>query len=1333
MKQLKRLSMRRIAYLATSFVVAIIIAGGLIYKARHKKLHASNLIVATLSTTNGVAGSGNPVSSGVDASTVSDPTTSVETSEAYFSKVRSETQTLLDLPPSSWSAPSTKLEYVEHALPQLSNSLTPEPDEKLQSEAISQHHLVRPVPYPFYRTVSVPSDCCGSAWQDYFYTHTLLSRKYGLDLPASFFGFSANSGGHNFGIPAVFSTESLSPKTIPLKIESQEIDSWVYFLTNYYRGWIDHLHSWTDDSIAAHSLVTPTEVKLNKNGQAQLSLERRGGIHYPFIGLVLDVEQSSEIEEWQLELTDHQGLQHVICWGTSLAGRAGWELTQKSPAELKYVVLPLDQEQNRSHYQALGRRTSKQVPFEQAKLNVKGTSAGTFRLNSLRVYQFDHATIAHQLDTLRQFNVLPCMTSYHGGSSSWGCIQANRSYPSSVPLENGTTVTELVARSGEAGDPRSPSYHTDLLRAAGIHFLEYPVRQEPQKLPLEPSQSADGLKWWTTDKPRPSRANAAIPPIDPKSALVHFEDIGHLIASHLQTPPSWGGSESFYTHYNFVNKNAIQDASTFAQMYQFKRLSAANAAGFQLLSNAHYNWSGDLKDHQRVWAVPASVRLRHLRTLKELANHTVLRGNRVEITPWTDTVTDETVPHPQFPTLDLHGQTFYVPDRTTATVVLGDKEIKSLKRNPADFTGRESVTIIDTSTPLRIFDELDLYEHNGRLVSRKASYFYRSCDAYHGHSAMQIRANETGTSSVRWEPIRLECHETQFLRFAYRKDDLNARFELSWKLRDGTETVVTDGELGDRQGWQIPAVQDKNYHEVVLDFADLQCTQAKKLPRGAIASVSFVFQQANAGNSIWFDQIEFLSARGVRPHDGQGVVLGGKLHPARDGETVKLSVNGITRETTTRRGGWYWFTNVPVNSVVEILSVQDGRPHYPLQGRLLEATRNDLECHIFATDRLNPSVPRPTNYAGQGVTPKMAMRISAGDAPSQNCAAVYAPHAEIFYAGFPGGKSSYLIDDQANNYGWTDKDRDEQNPDNAIRICLQGECWTEGLQSYTAQRMNIILESILRQKLGVPVEVIKDATSSSSPASYSERFEKYGVRFKPDMVLMFVNPFNMAHMEPTMARNMLGWDKAHSPYRMYDFDPKGNLVQYPADPGYGAFQETARSEPLLGVIPLYQTFAVGCTYYELASRTFDLLRGVLNEAYRRKLAEIDHGNKPCHIGLIHGYCTGLPLSPVWYGNYAVVPEHWRQRVNDFCQVEKLISLDLTEHLQNERTRSVIAYEHDGHPSPMGQYLIASALASELLKMPELNELVEQRRSKASTTSKPETASKDIRPPESSQR
>jgi len=92
----------------------------------------------------------------------------------------------------------------------------------------------------------------------------------------------------------------------------------------------------------------------------------------------------------------------------------------------------------------------------------------------------------------------------------------------------------------------------------------------------------------------------------------------------------------------------------------------------------------------------------------------------------------------------------------------------------------------------------------------------------------------------------------------------------------------------------------------------------------------------------------------VRPHDGQGVVVGGRLNPPEDGKRITLIVDGRLRRTVTSRGGWFMFTGVPRDAVGQIAYKRASTVFHPWRGRVFQAARNDLEYHIYAAQKAGP-------------------------------------------------------------------------------------------------------------------------------------------------------------------------------------------------------------------------------------------------------------------------------------------------------------------------------------------------------------------------------------------
>ena len=251
-----------------------------------------------------------------------------------------------------------------------------------------------------------------------------------------------------------------------------------------------------------------------------------------------------------------------------------------------------------------------------------------------------------------------------------------------------------------------------------------------------------------------------------------------------------------------------------------------------------------------------------------------------------------------------------------------------------------------------VFDEVDFYEQNGRVIPQGASYYFRRRGAYCGDCCCEVQVDKPGGGDILWNPVFLDSHETGYLHFAYRKTNPKSKVSVAWGPQLKPLFVAGEGPLRGAQGWQLPYFEDTAYHEVVVDYVDMQppARGEKRLPRGPVGVLALGLREASPGDSVFFDKIEFLAARGVRPDAGHGLVVGGQLAPRLDGQVVTLTIDGKARTTVTCRGGWYIFTDVPAGAVAEISYEDRGVRYYPARGRLVQIGRNDLEYHIYATD-----------------------------------------------------------------------------------------------------------------------------------------------------------------------------------------------------------------------------------------------------------------------------------------------------------------------------------------------------------------------------------------------
>jgi hypothetical protein len=206
------------------------------------------------------------------------------------------------------------------------------------------------------------------------------------------------------------------------------------------------------------------------------------------------------------------------------------------------------------------------------------------------------------------------------------------------------------------------------------------------------------------------------------------------------------------------------------------------------------------------------------------------------------------------------------------------------------------------------------------------------------------------------------------------------------------------------------------------------------------------------------------------------------------------------------------------------------------------------------------------------------------------------------------------------------------------------------------------------------------------------------------VVLLFVNPFNMTHLEPTLLRKLIGWDPKHSPYRMFDVGPDGELVAYQPDPGFNEYATKPDPTPVQGTVPLSNTFEVVEKQSPLVERGFDLLRAILRHEYKARLP----GDGK--VGLIYGYDHTIPPYGTTFGADAVSAERWYTRVDALCSQEGLAGINLRRYVPPaEEFKARMLWEHDNHLNSTANVRLAEGLAEEIAKLPQFRAAVERYR------------------------
>jgi hypothetical protein len=808
--------------------------------------------------------------------------------------------------------------------------------------------LVRPVPYPYFAGLSIPSDCCGSYISDLYYFANLTSRKFGLDLPSSFWVFYCQPN----AVAALYLADHRAPAHGLVALEGDQIDRFPLLLTYYYRGWLDHLHQWSGEAGTGHSLVTPCRVAVGPTGEASAALETGLQQTHLFLGLELELELEPAVRSFELELVDGEGVSHFVVHGRALGDRRGWDLSARPREELRRCYLHLDAEQSSVRASCLGK--AGRPHLKSARVAVWGRPGTALAVQSIRPFDLTRACVERHLEAMRAWNLLPIACTNHGGNTSWSQLD-NWNHPLNTtdPL---TGHRFRLERAGLGAAPGSPSYCADLLTDFGIVFHNQTAMSlgadcdtiHPLRSLLRVWKREDGRAMYVG--PRWSfNANADYPDVTPVHHE-HLENLGGAVVRYLARYDEFGQHWLMYTHINGYNVDAFTPpADRPRSLTEVRRLHPYLEQALQTLSCLKYDLDGRRAYYQRLWCCPLSVALRFAQAQRGLADHARRDGNDVYITPWRDEVTGRPFPGPRFLSQDLHGQTFYVEDAARARVFCGNVEITSLRRNPPDFTGRPSVSIVDTETPTLVFDEAPLEEVGGEIDLVNAELSYPDEGTARGRRCLRVRSLAGGESAAVWRPTRFDNHETDFVRLFYRKSNPASEVTFSWTDQAGREHAVTEGALAGRQGWEVGPAAGAGYREVVLEYADMRAPagRAKAVPRGEVREFRFGLAKCRPGDTVTFDRVEFLSARGVRPESGAGLVVGGRLSSRQDGVVVEArSTGGEVRRARTEHGGWYFFQGVARDTVLEISCEVGNRRCWPERGRRCQVVRNDLEQHI---------------------------------------------------------------------------------------------------------------------------------------------------------------------------------------------------------------------------------------------------------------------------------------------------------------------------------------------------------------------------------------------------
>ncbi len=323
------------------------------------------------------------------------------------------------------------------------------------------------------------------------------------------------------------------------------------------------------------------------------------------------------------------------------------------------------------------------------------------------------------------------------------------------------------------------------------------------------------------------------------------------------------------------------------------------------LKNRCYNIGGEVDPPKRIWFTRASVLSDYalmMQALPESVDRT--EPDVVRIRSWDDAVLKRRLP---LSILQLYGLTFYVESSAKARVFLDESEIHDLVRNPADETGRESITIAACGIRHVIFDHADpravraVRSQGGdwREDNARWEWLHERADDDTERGFGRLSAQDAGASArVMFSCADLKPVGAQLLALRIQRSSEQARFAMIMETTTGGRFFFGDEEILDDAG-EITAAglldhadrAPESWRTHVLAFHNLRWRTSMSpgkapMPSHPVASVTLLMQ---GGSDDWIDidRIEFGRPKTTTPRGGPAhIVLGGRVVNRDEGATL---------------------------------------------------------------------------------------------------------------------------------------------------------------------------------------------------------------------------------------------------------------------------------------------------------------------------------------------------------------------------------------------------------------------------------------------------------------
>ncbi len=367
------------------------------------------------------------------------------------------------------------------------------------------------------------------------------------------------------------------------------------------------------------------------------------------------------------------------------------------------------------------------------------------------------------------------------------------------------------------------------------------------------------------------------------------------------------------------------------------------------LQDRTFNISGNVASNERIWTVRGTTLYDYALIRRTVADHVIWKdANTVEIASWRDPVLDKMLPRSP---AQLYGLTFYVDDPSRAKLLLDGRPVRMLARNPADETGRASVTIMEAEIRHLVFDALDPLQKAGLEAELSGGTWRFNRVEKNAPAHGRLAVSRGAAASLRLPMFGWTAEGAQLLSFVGRRSK-NASFGIVLETESGGRFFFGDRAVLDRMSaitahylFERHAVS--GLRELVAPFHDLTWTVGSApggpMPSHPLAAIT-LHCIGGRGAHADFGQLSLPRPRATSlNHDGApSYCLGGNVADFKPDQAVHAQPKGKAGALSAAvdQRGWFCFPKL-APGIYTVWSEFDGDKVYDRRGAEVEL-RSDL-------------------------------------------------------------------------------------------------------------------------------------------------------------------------------------------------------------------------------------------------------------------------------------------------------------------------------------------------------------------------------------------------------